>query len=54
VAAPHALRRGTAMATIINPPQEEREQRALLRHVSWQTYESLLADHADASSPFHL
>lgn len=50
-AAPDAIRKGTAMATIISPPQEEREQRFALRHVSWQTYESLLADHADASSP---
>ena len=39
------------MATIISPPQEEREQRVVLRHVSWETYESLLADHADARSP---
>src|SRR5208337_4756087 len=49
--APHSIRRGTTMATIISPPQEEREQRVVLRHVSWETYESLLADHADASSP---
>jgi Uma2 family endonuclease len=39
------------MATIISPPQEEREERFFLRHVSWETYESLLADHADARSP---
>jgi len=51
VAAPHAIRRGTTMPTIISPPQEEREQRFILRHVSWETYESLLADHADARSP---
>jgi Uma2 family endonuclease len=39
------------MATTIDLAQEAREQRVLLRHVSWQTYEYLLADHADASSP---
>jgi Uma2 family endonuclease len=39
------------MATIISPPREEREQRVVLGHVSWETYESLLAGHADASSP---
>jgi Uma2 family endonuclease len=42
------------MATVISPPQEdqeEREERFLLRHVSWETYESLLADYADSSSP---
>ena len=39
------------MPTIISPPQEEREQRVVLGHVSWATYESLLADHADTSSP---
>ncbi len=39
------------MPTIISPPQEEREQRVVLRHVSWETYESLLADQADARSP---
>ena len=39
------------MPTIISPPQEEREQRVVLRHVSWETYDSLLADHADARSP---
>jgi Uma2 family endonuclease len=51
VAAPQAICSGTTKATIISPPQEEREQRVFLRHVSWETYESLLADHADARSP---
>jgi Uma2 family endonuclease len=51
MAAPHAVRRETTMPTIISPPQEEREQRVVLGHVSWATYESLLADHADTSSP---
>jgi len=39
------------MPTITSPPQEEREQRTVLSHVSWETYESLLADHADARIP---
>ena len=39
------------MATIISPPQEELEQRFVLQRVSWATYESVLADHADARSP---
>jgi len=51
VAAPHAVRRGTVMATTISSPREEREERVVLGHVSWETYESLLADHADARSP---
>jgi Uma2 family endonuclease len=51
MAAPYAIRRGTAMPTTISPPREEREQRVALGHVSWETYESLLADHADARSP---
>ena len=51
MAAPHAIRGGTAMSTTISPPREAREQRVVLGHVSWETYESLLADHADARSP---
>jgi Uma2 family endonuclease len=39
------------MPTTISPPREEREQRVVLGHVSWETYESLLADHADVRSP---
>lgn len=35
------------MATVLSSP----EQRIVLRHVSWDTYESLLADHRDCSSP---
>ena len=39
------------MTTTINLPQEVREQRFVLQHVSWATYECLLADHTDASTP---
>ncbi|MGD0220720.1 MAG: Uma2 family endonuclease [Terriglobia bacterium] len=39
------------MATTINLAQQWGEQRFVLRHVSWATYEGLLADHADAVSP---
>ncbi len=39
------------MATVIGPPPEVREQRVVLNHVSWETYERLLADHIDARSP---
>lgn len=35
------------MATVLNPP----EQRIMPRNVSWETYELLLADHTDSSSP---
>lgn len=35
------------MATVLSAP----EQRVVLNHVSWETYESLLADHLDASNP---
>jgi Uma2 family endonuclease len=35
------------MATVLSPP----EQRIILRHVSWETYERLLADNADNSNP---
>ena len=39
------------MATTIKLPQEVSEQRFVLGHVSWETYESLLADYSDARSP---
>jgi len=39
------------MATTINLAQHVGEERFVLRHVSWATYESLLADYSDASSP---
>jgi Uma2 family endonuclease len=39
------------MATTINLDQQVGEQRFVLRHVSWASYESLLADHTDASTP---
>jgi Uma2 family endonuclease len=35
------------MATVVSPP----EQRVVLHGVSWETYESLLADHVDRSVP---
>jgi len=35
------------MATVISPPEE----RILLRDVTWETYEQLLANYADKSSP---
>ncbi|HEY6290625.1 MAG TPA: Uma2 family endonuclease [Terriglobia bacterium] len=39
------------MPTIIGLPAEVREQRVVLNHISWETYERLLADNVDASSP---
>jgi Uma2 family endonuclease len=39
------------MATILSPPLEAREQRVVLNHVSWETYERLLDEQIDASSP---
>jgi Uma2 family endonuclease len=39
------------MATTINLTQQVGEQRFVLRHVSWATYESLLADYTDARAP---
>ncbi len=39
------------MSSITSPPAEVREQRVVLNHISWETYERLLADHIDASSP---
>jgi hypothetical protein len=38
------------MPATINLP-DPGEQRITLRHISWETYESLLADHVDASAP---
>ncbi|MCI0489585.1 MAG: Uma2 family endonuclease [Blastocatellia bacterium] len=35
------------MATILNPV----EQKLILRNISWETYERLLADHASSSAP---
>ena len=35
------------METVKTPP----EQRTILRNISWETYERLLADHLDSSSP---
>ena len=35
------------MATVLPPP----DQGVLLRNVSWETYEGLLADHRDSSAP---
>jgi len=39
------------MATTIDLAQQVGEQRFVLSHVSWATYESLLADYTDASAP---
>jgi Uma2 family endonuclease len=41
----------TKMATVISPPPQVREQRVVLNHVSWETYERLLVDNIDARSP---
>ena len=38
------------MATVVHP-LEQTTQRVVLRHVSWETYERLLTDHAQCSSP---
>lgn len=35
------------MATVLSSP----EQRIILRHISWETYERLLAENADSSNP---
>jgi len=35
------------MGTVLSPP----EQRVVLHNVSWETYERLLAEHSDCSSP---
>jgi Uma2 family endonuclease len=39
------------MSTLISPSPEVREQRVVLNHVSWETYEHLLVDNIDARSP---
>lgn len=39
------------MTTTIQLPPGIREQRVVLSGIRWQTYECLLADHTDASSP---
>jgi Uma2 family endonuclease len=39
------------MPTIVSPPPEVREQRVVMKQVSWETYERLLAANMDASSP---
>ncbi len=39
------------MATVTSAPPEVREQRVVIDHVSWETYEGLLADMMDARSP---
>jgi Uma2 family endonuclease len=39
------------MAVVLDVQQETREQRMVLQHISWETYERVLTDHLDASSP---
>jgi Uma2 family endonuclease len=39
------------MSSITSTPTEVGEQRVVLNHVSWETYECLLADNTDANSP---
>lgn len=39
------------METVRSRPPEQAEQKVVLSNVSWETYESLLADHADRSAP---
>lgn len=39
------------MATVVSPPTTARDAAVVLRHVSWRTYESLLADYLDSSAP---
>ena len=38
------------MVTVVHP-SEQTTQRVILRHVSWETYERLLAEHEQSSSP---
>src|SRR2546422_6880174 len=38
------------MSTVLHPP-EQTTQRVILRRVSWETYERLLAEHEQCSSP---
>jgi Uma2 family endonuclease len=39
------------MATVLNPPQLGAEERFVLRHVTWETYEQLLKNYATCSAP---
>jgi Uma2 family endonuclease len=39
--------RGASMPPVLSPP----EQRVVLHNVSWETYERILAEHSDCSSP---
>jgi len=39
------------MSTIVSSPPVIGEERFVLRNVSWETYEHLLADHANSSAP---
>lgn len=39
------------MAAVISPPPHVTDQRVVMRNVSWQTYEGLLAANAGCSSP---
>ena len=39
------------MSVVATPPVESQEQRIILDHVSWETYEGLLAATSDRSSP---
>lgn len=39
------------MSAIADLPVELKEQRVVIRHVSWETYEILLTENIDASSP---
>src|SRR6266700_436280 len=43
-------REEVVMATVLHPP-EQTTQRVILRRVSWETYERLLAEHEQCSSP---
>ncbi len=39
------------MTTVLNPPQIGAEERFLLRHVTWETYEQLLKKYESFSAP---
>src|SRR5712692_10940049 len=41
---------GICMTTVLHPPAQT-TQRVILRRVSWETYERLLAEHEQCSSP---
>jgi Uma2 family endonuclease len=43
--------KGLEMSSITSTAAQVGERRVVLNHVSWETYEHLLADHIDASSP---